>query len=211
MTDTSLAAVAQALGYNAPAPTWQIDESRTPLNPALFGKDHWSTLAYIETRIVDYRGILSPDHMRTDADRHPFMQAAKTRQFGFPSGNTDKYPTKIKASYEAGSDGKFGTLEIANHDDWDCIEDLIAAGLVTVQMPVADGAVFRDVTGKVVRERAGNTVIEPGFVTGLTEHDLMLRASFQLTDEGQRVAGELRAHKGNGGNFHSFVPSTPGQ
>ncbi len=79
---------------------------------AQFGKDHWSTLAYIETRCVDHRGIPNRDHMRVDVDRHP--------QFGnrVSQSSDQKHPTRLK-------DGK-----LPDHDDWDCVDDLIDHGLL---------------------------------------------------------------------------------
>lgn len=208
MSTTTPAKLAAALGYDAPDPSWQFDEDRANVPIYLFGKDHWSTYAYVETRIVDYAGLLNHDHMRTDADRHPLMMGHKrTMARGAAQNNTRKHPTRLKARTAPDSDGKFGSVELPDHDDYDCLEDLVAAGLVEIAMPKADGEVYRDANGKVVRDVAGNTPIEPGFVTGLTEIDLMAKASRKLTPLGQQVAGELRAHKGSGGNFHSFVPS----
>ena len=77
-----------------------------------FGKDHWSTFAYIETRIVDYRGEPDKNHMRCDKDRHPAH---------VHMGTTDdkKYPTRLK-----------GGTELYDHDDWDCLDDLVEASLL---------------------------------------------------------------------------------
>lgn len=36
-----------------------------------WGKDHYSTLLYIETRVVDYRGIIDTRHMRRSSAGHP--------------------------------------------------------------------------------------------------------------------------------------------
>ncbi len=74
-----------------------------------FGKDHWSTFAYLETRCVDHGGEIELRHMRCDSDRHP--------QFAH-SGITAKYPTRLKKG------------EIKNHDDWDCLDDCELAGLI---------------------------------------------------------------------------------
>jgi len=81
-----------------------------------FGKDHWGTFAYIECLCVDGKG--EPDHrrMRTDIDRHPGLTN------WHPMVTPDlskKYPTRLK-----------GMVELPDHDDWDCAEDLEAAGLV---------------------------------------------------------------------------------
>ena len=60
-----------------------------------WGKDHFGTLLYIESRVVDFRGKIAPAHMRTGA----------------------RYPTYLR-------DG-----QLENHDDWDCLTDIEAAGL----------------------------------------------------------------------------------
>jgi len=73
-----------------------------------FGKDHWSTFAYIETVVVDHRGYPDRRRMRCDATLHPGLAHL--------SGACP--PTRIK-------DG-----QISSHDDWSCADDLEAAGLV---------------------------------------------------------------------------------
>jgi hypothetical protein len=54
--------------------------------------------------------------MRTDIDRHPGLT-------NWHPGNTPdlskKYPTRLK-----------GMVELPNHDDWDCAEDLEKEGLI---------------------------------------------------------------------------------
>lgn len=87
-----------------------------------FGKDHWSTFAYIETRIVDHKGEPNKDHMRTDPDRHPQHMGERKSIMGFP---VDKHPTRLKGYFE---DRTKNFVE--NHDDWDCVDDLISAGLL---------------------------------------------------------------------------------
>lgn len=85
-----------------------------PIVPlAEWGKDHWSTLAYIETRAVDFKGIPNNQHMRCDADLHP--QFAHARRAGL--SNT-KYPTRTKSG------------EVEDHDDWSCLDDAEAVGYV---------------------------------------------------------------------------------
>lgn len=39
--------------------------------PENWGSDHWSTFAYIETRIVDYDGSVSAVRMRQDGAKYP--------------------------------------------------------------------------------------------------------------------------------------------
>ena len=74
-----------------------------------FGKDHWSTFGYIETRIVDHGGRPAKYHMRCGfhhpLHRHLIDEAPSTRL-------RDKETQ-------------------AGHDDWDCLDDLEEAGLLT--------------------------------------------------------------------------------
>jgi hypothetical protein len=82
---------------------------RLPL--AEFGQDHWSLFAYIETRVVDYGGVLNRVHMRCINARHPLHT--------HEGGDASKYPTRLRDN-----------RVIENHDDWDCIDDLVTLGLV---------------------------------------------------------------------------------
>jgi hypothetical protein len=159
-----------ALGHDNPTPEYTpTDDQRIPLED--WGKDHWSTLAYLETRIVDHRGRISHDHMRCHAGRHPAMLAAKRRVHG-TSADGSAYPTRLRAG-----------RTLPDHDDYDCLDDMIAAGFVTATMPPAPAGTL---------------------ITGLVEAELMTRATYALTEAGQRVVGELRVHKGNGGNYAGF-------
>ncbi len=80
-------------------------------------KDHWSTLGYIETRCVDHKGVPDRDHMRTDPDRHPGLIGPSMSRL-MVSG-TEKHPTRLK-----------GGETVDDHDDWDCVDDMEAAGLL---------------------------------------------------------------------------------
>ncbi len=79
-----------------------------------WGKDHWTTFAYLEHRAVEKNGAIDNERMRCDPKRHPGLANSANRMFN------KTYPTILK-------DGS----EKHNHDDWDCFEDLIAMGLVT--------------------------------------------------------------------------------
>jgi hypothetical protein len=138
MTDnTNLDAPAAKLGPVPTEPTWPADTSRTPAPVTLFGADHWSTFAYVETRAVDHKGLLDHDRMRCHAGRHPVMLHAKRRVSGAP-GDGSEYPTRIKASATPDPDRRYGVTEVPDHDDYDCLDDLIAAGLLEAKMPAAD-------------------------------------------------------------------------
>jgi len=79
-----------------------------------WGKDHWSLLAYLETRCVDNEGFIDNRHLRCNEDKHPFQKGA-----GNPKWESN-YSTILKEGMREG------------HDDWDCLFDMEHAGLVTV-------------------------------------------------------------------------------
>lgn len=81
------------------------------ISPERFGRDHWSTLAYLETRAVDAGGEIDRRRMRCDRSRHPHLVGPYTPEF------SESYPTRL-ANGEVQHD----------HDDWDCFDDLEAAG-----------------------------------------------------------------------------------
>ena len=81
--------------------------------PTDWGKDHWSTLVFLETAAVDNKGLVQNAHMRTHPRLHPKYAHI---------GSTGEYPTRLR-------DG-----ELEDHDDWSCMEDMIDAGMMTAQM-----------------------------------------------------------------------------
>jgi hypothetical protein len=81
-----------------------------------WGKDHWSTLAYLETRCVDGSGKIENGKMRCNHRRHREFYAARV---GHSLSSGIDYPTRLA-----------GGEELENHDDWSCLEDMVKAGLV---------------------------------------------------------------------------------
>jgi hypothetical protein len=76
-----------------------------------FGRDHWNTFAYLETRIVDHRGVIKLEHMRVDPVLHPHFAHEYSRMFS-PA------PTRLASG------------EVSSHDDWSCLDDAEAEGLI---------------------------------------------------------------------------------
>ncbi len=74
-----------------------------------WGKDHWSTFAYVETCVVDRGGAIDRQRMRTHPGRHPLLAHM----------DGSAYPTRLR-------DGAL----LSDHDDWDCLSDLEEAGLL---------------------------------------------------------------------------------
>lgn len=84
----------------------------------LWGKDHWATFTYIETRCVDYDGEPNRNHMRTDRDVHPHLVGHMVAR-DCPG---TKYPTRLR-----------GGVSLTSHDDWMCLDDAEKAGLLSVK------------------------------------------------------------------------------
>jgi hypothetical protein len=93
---------------------------------ATWGKDHWSLLAYVECCCVDGRsgvGTLDKRRLRTNEHRHPLHAVNSPATRWKPN-----YGTRLKGFFEACDPA----LQIPMHDDWDCLNDLEAAGLIEV-------------------------------------------------------------------------------
>lgn len=86
-----------------------------PIPPEQWGKDHFSTMLYIETRCVDHGGSPAAVHMRTCAGRPNRGDISR----GVPISGDSEAPTRLA-----------GGVELHEHDDWDCAEDFVAAGLL---------------------------------------------------------------------------------
>lgn len=76
-----------------------------PVPLHLWGKDHYSTFAYAECRLVDNKGTIDHRHMRG----------------GLP-GRDGGYPTRLAAG-----------VELPNHGDYDCLFDAEEAGLLELR------------------------------------------------------------------------------
>ena len=84
-----------------------------------WAKDHWSLLAYVESRAVDHGGRLDHERIRGNPSTHPLLRNdAYQRNKG-----------QWKPSY---STRLHGNKSLDGHDDWDCLDDLDNAGLVEI-------------------------------------------------------------------------------
>jgi hypothetical protein len=83
-----------------------------------FGKDHWSTFAYLETVHVDFKGVIDRRRLRCDPDLHPGL--------AHQASGDKKYPTRLRFDEQ-----KQAFEEVQDHDDWSCFEDLEREGLCT--------------------------------------------------------------------------------
>ena len=88
------------------------------VEPARWGKDHWSVFAYVETCVVDQNGLLDRRRVQANLNRHPHFAG------GLASGSQidgAAYPIRLR-------NGE--TLPGPDYDEWDCIDDLELHGLV---------------------------------------------------------------------------------
>jgi hypothetical protein len=89
-----------------------MSNPQPPIPVEQWGSDHWSTFGYIETRIVDHKGVADRHHMRCDPTLHPQF-AHEGCRMGPCS------PTRLA-----------GGATRDRHDDWSCLDDEEAAGLL---------------------------------------------------------------------------------
>lgn len=102
--------------------------------PEKWGKDHCSTLLYIETRAVDHAGWLDNRHMRCDWRIHPAMVHE-----GLAESRGEKYPTRLRNGEEQ-----------ERHDDWSCLEDMKDYGLLRVHWTKPTGAYISQAKAQVL-------------------------------------------------------------
>lgn len=100
-----------------------VGRVHVPLNE--WGVDHIRTVMYAETCAVDNDGHLQPEKMRTNENIHP--------RLGVYSGKD--HPTIL-----APRDGC--QVEKFNHDDWSCLEDAQAMGLLLLTYRVGNDGQF---------------------------------------------------------------------
>lgn len=88
------------------------------VQPELWGKDHYSTLAYIETKLIESSGysVRFDPHMRQKRRHFRLLGDPSVWNLGVPMER--QYGTRL-------SDGTY----LPWHDDWDCVADMWAAGL----------------------------------------------------------------------------------
>lgn len=122
------------------------------VTPKDFGKDHNSLLAYLETLQVDSSnpGVATIDkrRMRTNPGRHPLQAVNVNDSCG---GWDPSYGTRL-AGYWGLKDKVNPKRLVRGHDDWDCLDDLEAAGMVEI-LSLANGYVrFTDKGLKVASD-----------------------------------------------------------
>lgn len=169
-----------------------------PVPMERWGKDHWSTFGYVETRCVDHDGMLAGNG---SIDPH-------LRGHDGPSAGWD-YPTRLP-------DG-----ELVGHDDIDCIVDAMIAGLIAPPLSPDGGRASAIVdlclaTGNAgflrhaVEEMASGTYgDDDDDDVEYTPAGRTVRSAFVLTPKGLGVAAKLRRHKAGGGSWATFNVDVP--
>ena len=84
-----------------------------------FGHDHWKLLAYVDSYAAR-EGGLDRRRLRCNPQRHPRLASIHT-----PRNWNPHHGTRLKPDEE-------GEQQLPEHDDWDCLHDLEAAGLVEI-------------------------------------------------------------------------------
>lgn len=150
-----------------------------PIDPKRWGRDHWSTLLYVDTRIVDHHGLLHAmphDSVRGPKGSDPHMRI------------TSEYPTRLLNPQ----------ADLRGHTDYDCLADAIAAGFLAV----------RERDSKLAysyRSPHRNYDDLPEDPTG---DDLMACGNaiqFYWTDEGYELISRLRRWRSEGQPADGFV------
>ena len=108
--------------------TEQWDEQPVPRER--WGKDHWSTLLYLESCAVNQRGRIEHAKMRTS--RRNWRLAGSVHGVANVM-SPDEYPTRLallqveRAEFDA-------VHLIGGHDDWECVQDFADASLLTLEV-----------------------------------------------------------------------------
>lgn len=180
-------------------PQWQDRPDRDHTGPHLWGKDHWALLGFVDSRIVNYHGLLDWDHVQVSQRHWPMLWAARKSVrygLGVPSKDGAEYGLRLRPD-ETGR-----ALLLENHCEVDALMDMADAGLLTITMPPVSSS------GQSYLRPDGHALNDPSprdLVTGHIEWLLMPWAKFGLTERGWQVSAALRRHKGDGGKFAEFV------
>ena len=93
--------------------------SQGPIKPEQWGRDHWSLLVYLETVAVDHRGVVGWNNgegfIRLSCNPYTHPLLAGPRLSSGPG-----LPRTRLATSEV----------VEGYDDWDCFDDLVAAGFI---------------------------------------------------------------------------------
>lgn len=96
-----------------------------------WSKDHWSTLAYLETVMVDCQGFqVGADPRMRSNRRHFRVMQQECRK---PRRASREWALGVVMDPNHGTRLKDGST-VANHDDWMCVQDMAVEGLFTTDV-----------------------------------------------------------------------------
>lgn len=153
-----------------------------PIPAELWGRDHFSTLLYIETRLVDSSGhtfqIALDPHMRTNRRNFRVFSGYGTGAIHLGNQQT----RENKASMARVMDDKYGSrlsdgTYVPGHDDWACIADMAGLGYFVS-------------AGKLI-----------------DTNDLQAGLEITLSELGNLAAAALRQHRASGKPASEFALS----
>jgi hypothetical protein len=104
-----------------PDPAGRMVRPAAEVNPVpmvQWSRDHWTTFAYAMHRVVNGHGKLEPTRMRC----HPRLHRTLVAVYHGRMIDGSNHPTRLK-------DG----TTVAPHDDWSCVEDMVALDLLKVR------------------------------------------------------------------------------
>lgn len=128
-----------------------------------FGKDHWSMFAYAECCAVDGKQ-LEHCRMRINPDHHVSVGRV---MLDSPTWEPP-YGTRLKGFWK---DDKTtdSTKQLPEHDDWDCVDDLEAAGLLDVGTYINPNVKLTDLGHKIASELRKHKASGGRFATFVSE------------------------------------------
>ena len=91
----------------------------------LFGKDHWSTLAYVETVMTDIGGFQIGRDPKMRSNRRNFRVMAEECPSPYRAVNKVSHPGVVMQDHHS-TILKNGQV-VKGHDDWSCLQDLANA------------------------------------------------------------------------------------
>jgi hypothetical protein len=144
-------------------PSWKLPPSTC--HPDNFDSAHWAVITMLASLDQTDSLLSAHDNLSCNSVRHPFLLTAGVRS------STDPHPGKI-----------------VDRDDYDCIDDLVSAGLVEVIMPTPDVTAdcFVSPTGEICA--IDDVVLRPSFATTMCDILLARWATFALSAAGRQVA-----------------------
>lgn len=157
-----------------------------------FGCDHWSLLLYLAREIAAHDGAIDCDRMRCNLDRHAELASVRQRLCALPD---DGSPLAIPPGTRLHGYSRHHPADryLAYHDDWDCLDDLIGAGLARI----------------ILHPNDAPATSREGITADTANAPLLVRQiHVELTQQGREQAEAHSAQTPNQPTYQSRVPVT---